>query len=52
MIKKTTIAIDEEAREKLESLKIYPRETHSDVLNRLLKNAKIISVTKKGVEKK
>lgn len=38
---KTTISISKETKDRLEKLKIHPREPYEDVLKRLLENASL-----------
>jgi len=35
-MKKTTIAVSEETKKKLDELKVHPREPYEDVINRLI----------------
>jgi len=40
MSDKTTIQISTDTRNKLEALKVYPRETWDDIINRLIEKVK------------
>jgi predicted transcriptional regulator len=48
----TTIQIDEKLRDKLNSMKMHPRETYNDVLERLFEDMQELSAeTKKDIQK-
>lgn len=47
----TTIKISENMHERLESLKMYPRETYNDVLERVLEDlSELNDETRKSIE--
>jgi predicted transcriptional regulator len=47
----TTIKISDDMHERLESLKIFPRETYNDVLERILEDlSELNEETKKKIE--
>ena len=39
MVDSVTIAIDREEKDRLDSLKLHPRETYGEVVHRLIDNA-------------
>jgi len=47
---KTTIAVSKELKQKLDSIKVHPRETYEDVIKRLveiMKNSEVEDTEKK-----